>query len=267
MRLTRQKLREMILAEGNLGLGAGLPKKMHRVLLSKFSPETITTPQQREEAMAVVRQGHQLVKMVGEESAAALFSTLVKMTPEQRDELFSMALNECGQLTETRLRQLISEIVIPPSDDATLMTVGQFRRLVREAAARGTIQHAANELARVGAVVDDLWDGDLKTRMTKALEDAGFNLDAIIDVEDEIELERDSRRDPHPAEDQYRDSVAAEETRPRVEADLASLLAANHTGPHLEKLLALKKLFSNASDSDLNYIVAELMDFPESVFA
>ena len=72
--------------------------------------------------------------------------------------------------------------------ESTIMTVGQFRKLIREVGMPdlpGTIEHAANQLHHVEAMVDALEDGDLKNTLINALNNAGFNLDIIRDIEND----------------------------------------------------------------------------------
>ncbi len=176
--------------------------------------------------------------------------------------------------------------------ETVLMTVGQFRRLVREAAGGSSnldvkmhLDDLRNMGYSAGGILDGLRDMVYYDEGLKKLDDWLEGqaqvpewpllrnwLDHLgpEEAEDDLNMLLRALRppaDPHPAEDQYRDSVAAEDTREQVRDDIANLLAANPTGPNLKKLKELEELYKYASNEELDYIVTELMDFPESVFA
>ena len=176
--------------------------------------------------------------------------------------------------------------------ETVLMTVGQFRRLVREAAGGSSDSDVMMHLDDLrsmgysaGGILDGLRDMVYYDEGLKKLDDWLEGqaqvpewpllrnwLDHLgpVEAEDDLSMLLKALRppaDPHPAEDQYRDSVAAEDTREQVRDDIANLLAANPTGLNLKKLKELEELYKYASNEELDYIVAELMDFPESIFA
>ncbi len=150
MSVTRQQLRQMILDEA--------------VELTPIEP---TRPGEAFQALAAANISGQynekltqftsdLIASVGESEAArtienlasaGMLRTLATMDTSEW-EVIMTALSESANLTATQVCQLISEIADPSGHDSTLMTLGQFRRLVREAA-RGSRPVPLNEIEEV----------------------------------------------------------------------------------------------------------------------
>ncbi len=139
MSVTRQQLRQMILDEA--------------VELTPIEP---TRPGEAFQALAAANISGQynekltqftsdLIASVGESEAArtienlasaGMLRTLATMDTSEW-EVIMTALSESANLTATQVCQLISEIADPSGHDSTLMTLGQFRRMVSEAMQAG----------------------------------------------------------------------------------------------------------------------------------
>ena len=96
------------------------------------------------------------------------------------------AAAEATELEDLEPTNYRYEIDPQRQDESTIMTVGQFRKLIREVGMSdlpSTIEHAATQLHRVEAMVNALPASELKNKLINALNNAGFNPDTIRDIE------------------------------------------------------------------------------------
>ncbi len=255
MNVTRQTLRDMILAEaGEIELAnpdpfRGLAKPILATLESLFpEDETLSYEQEQErirQKLATAKFITDLSTLTGmDDMEIQLFvPDLVNIDKKALATLGDdiKALAESGQLTTTRLRQLISEVASPSGHDTTLMTVGQFRRLVREAATAGSSREAASNdvgalFARILKVEDEEQKNDLLNRLDNAGQDIGQRDEIAAEL---LDIEEPVSDFIHPAEDQHRSMERLEQLRKESDDILKKLLSSMSSEIILLKLRRL----------------------------
>jgi hypothetical protein len=133
-------------------------------------------------------------------------------------------------------------------DETTLMTVGQFRRLVREAATAVSSRDAASNdvgalFARILKVEDEKQKNDLLNRLDNAGQDIGQRDEIAAEL---LDIEEPVSDFIHPAEDQHRSMERLEQLRKESD-DILKKLLSNMSSEII--LLKLRRLVYNDDSS------------------
>jgi len=127
------------------------------------------------------------------------------------------------------------------TNESVLMTVGQFRRLVREAATAGSSREAASNdvgalFARILKVEDEEQKNDLLNRLDNAGQDIGQRDEIAAEL---LDIEEPVSDFIHPAEDQHRSMERLEQLRKESDDILKKLLSSMSSEIILLKLRRL----------------------------
>ena len=207
MSITRAQLREMILKEASFDPDRGTSDDDDKLDGMDWSDAVVADKDSLSDAfkeLTDVRPANSglIVKIWNEDNPGEdvnMYNWLLALLDRKDISMYAADLNalqraldnrkaaaEATELEDLEPTNYRYEIDPQRQDESTIMTVGQFRKLIREVGMSdlpSTIEHAATQLHRVEAMVNALPASELKNKLINALNNAGFNPDTIRDIE------------------------------------------------------------------------------------